>query len=65
MKISDQETFSKEQVQIAIKQFLEWGEKEYKHSQEGYFSGDGWAARCLRWHLEQLKNEKDDLKSGV
>ena len=49
------ETFRRDQVICAIDQFLEYGEQEYNKSHKGYFSGPGWAARALRWHLEQLK----------
>lgn len=45
------ETFTPEQVQSAIRAFLEYGEQEHGKSQGGYFSGDGWAAVRLRWHL--------------
>jgi len=30
---------------------------QYLKSQQGYFSGFGWAARALRFHLKQLKGE--------
>ncbi len=53
-----QETFDSWQVQCAIEQFLEYGEEQFLKSQHGYFSGSGWAARCLRFHLEQLKRGK-------
>lgn len=51
------ETFTKDQVEHAIRAFLEFGEQSFKEpiQQRGYFSGGGWAARCLRWHLEQLE----------
>ncbi len=65
------ETFTKNQVIDAIKSFLEYGEKTYtpdrlpgdytKHGQNGYFSGTGWAARCLRFHLEELKEDKSKI----
>lgn len=52
------ETFTDEQVTCALGQWLEYGEKSYipnhKFSDKGhagYFSGVGWAARCLRYHL--------------
>ena len=50
------EAFSPEQVQCAIQFFLNYGEQEFKKSQQGYYSGDGWAARCLRYHLQELKS---------
>ena len=52
------ETFSDSQVEDAIKSFLEFGEQQYLKSQQGYFSGPGWAARCLRFHLAQLKTRE-------
>ncbi len=58
------ETFTKNQVIDAIKSFLEYGEKTLvidkisgEPGHKGYFSGIGWAARCLRFHLEELKEE--------
>lgn len=59
MTTKDTEKFSPEQVQTAIEQFLEYGEQQYGGSQHGYFSGSGWAARCLRFHLEKLKSKKN------
>jgi hypothetical protein len=49
------ETFDSWQVQCAIEQFLQYGEEQFLKSQQGYYSGYGWAARCLRFHLEELK----------
>lgn len=49
------ETFNSFHVQSAIRDFLEYGEGERGKSHQGYFSGSGWAARCLRWHLEKLR----------
>jgi ABC-type sugar transport system ATPase subunit len=49
------ETFINSEVMNAIKAFLDYGEQEYLKSQQGYFSRPGFAARALRWHLEQLK----------
>ena len=49
------ETFSPWQVQCAIEQFLEYGEEQFMKSQQGYYSGGGWAARCVRFHLRELK----------
>ena len=60
------ETFTKNQVVDAIESFLEYGEKTFVEEKEigglgqkGYFSGNGWAARCLRYHLEELKGEQE------
>lgn len=56
------ETFSQTQVMMSIKQFLEYGEdtcfEEMGH--RGYYSGHGWAARCLRFHLRKLEAMKAD-----
>lgn len=52
------EQFSHSDVSWAIQQFLQWGENEYGKSQQGYFSGDGWAARVLRYHLVQLRAQQ-------
>jgi len=51
------EEFTREQTIAAIESFLEYGEKQFGISQQGYFSGNGFAARCLRWYLQQLKHE--------
>jgi len=37
----------------AIEQFLKYGESEFGKSQQGYFSGGGWAATQLRGLLER------------
>ena len=60
-----EETFTKNKIEAAIRSFLEYGEQEYLKSQQGYFSGPGWAARCLRYHHEQLKVQKDDEDTVV
>jgi hypothetical protein len=53
------EAFSKQQVIAAIEQWLEYGESSFNgKGHKGYFSGSGWAARCLRHHLEQIKSER-------
>lgn len=49
------ETFTTDQVIHAIRKFLEFGQDQYGKSQQGYFSGGGWAARCLRAHLAALE----------
>jgi hypothetical protein len=59
---TQQETFTDNEIITAIKQWLEHGEKCFvknkplgdERGHAGYFSGDGWAARCLRFHLDQL-----------
>ena len=58
------EYFTPTQICNAIKAFLDYGEESFNPDKQigdgvghgGYFSGNGWAARCLRLHLEQLKN---------
>ena len=53
------ETFTNEQVKDAIRQWLRWGEDAYKAGhQQGYFSGDGWGARCLKFHLRRLSKRR-------
>lgn len=55
-----EETFTDDQINQAIKQFLDYGEQTYvphalaahEAGHGGYFSGPGWAARCLRYHLQ-------------
>lgn len=55
--MTNEPEFSNADVIEAIKDFLEFGEDSYDCCQRGYFSGDGYAARCLRYHLEQLQRE--------
>ena len=52
------ETFNRSQIIHSIQCFLDWGEKHYKISHTGYFSGDGFAARALRYHMKQLEKEE-------
>lgn len=56
------ETFTQEEVKQAIRSFLSYGEEQYGKSQQGYFSGPGFAARALRFHLDRLTsdNRKSD-----
>lgn len=56
------ETFTPEEVQQAIRSFIAYGEDQYGKSQQGYFSGNGFAARALRFHLDRLTsdNRKSD-----
>jgi hypothetical protein len=59
------EKFTRLQTIDAIRSFLEFGEKmlvethgEYVKDLQGhagYYSGSGWAARCLAAHLERLE----------
>ena len=57
-EIVQAETFPKEEIKEAIKKFIEYGEQTFSKmpglSHEGNFSGDGWAARRLRQHLEDM-----------
>jgi len=55
-QIDKEETFTDDQVKMAIESFLEHGEHSFEVSHKGYYSGYGWAARCLRFHLKQIKN---------
>jgi hypothetical protein len=59
------ETFAKWEVIAAIEQFLEYGEEQFQKSHDGYFSGQGWAARCLRSHKEQLLNSISTDETSV
>ena len=50
------EVFDQDAITKAIKDFLEYGEKSFRGvGHQGYFSGGGFAARVLRYHLEQLR----------
>ena len=51
------ETFTLEEVQLAIWSFLEYGEQQYGKSQQGHFSGSGFAARAMRFHLDRLMSD--------
>jgi hypothetical protein len=51
------ETFTAEEVQQAIRSFLIYGEDQYGKSHRGYFSGQGFAARALRFHLDRLTSD--------
>lgn len=46
--------FTDEQVLCAINAFLARGASD-EHS---YFSGDGWAARCLRFHRDRMERQR-------
>lgn len=43
--------FNEHQVRNAIRDWLTYGEGQKDKSHDGYFSGDGAAARILRWLL--------------
>ena len=48
----DAEQFTQDQVGDAIASWLAYGEESNRPGGHGgYFSGGGWAARCLRYHL--------------
>jgi len=51
------ETFTPEQVEHAIRSFLSYGEDQYGKSQHGYFSGQGFAGRALRFHLSKFVHD--------
>ena len=48
------EAFLPWEIEQAIRQFLEFGEAQFGDSHHGYYSGSGWAARCLRYHVDEL-----------
>ena len=57
------EAFTVQQVICAIEEFLKYGEDSFVKDKEigdlgqgGYFRGNGWAARCLRFHLSELNH---------
>lgn len=51
------ETFTPEQVEHAIRSFLSYGEDQYGKSQHGFFSGQGFAGRALRFHLSKFVHD--------
>jgi hypothetical protein len=53
-----EETFTDDQVIGAIEAWLEYGEQSLGKAHNGYFSDWGWAARCLRYHLKQLREKQ-------
>ena len=46
--------FTTAEVIVAIRDFLKYGGDQYGVSQQGYFSGGGFAAAALRYHLDVL-----------
>lgn len=50
------EEFTDAEIRHAIEQWLEYGEASQGKAHHGYFSGIGWAARVLRFHLVELEN---------
>ena len=52
------ETFTDEQIIDSIRKFLEFGEQTKGTAHQGYFSGDGFAARCLRYHYDNFPKKK-------
>jgi len=53
-----EETFTLGQIRDAIQCFLQFGDSSLGCCQKGYFSGGGWAARALRYHLSTLQDDK-------
>lgn len=50
------ETFNRAEIIDAVEVFLDLGHRKAPNS---YCDGSGWAARCLRRHLERLKEGKE------
>ncbi len=57
-----EETFTQSEIIAALGSFLKFGEMSHvpgnmplHYGHRGYFSGPGFAARALRYHLEQLQ----------
>ena len=49
--------FTPDQMVVAINQWLQFGEDMFNDGhQQGYFSGDGWAARSLRAAREFIEH---------
>lgn len=60
------EVFTPDQVETCLRHWLKYGEQSFVPEKEfgapghrGVFSGDGFEARCLRYHLSQVKNAND------
>jgi hypothetical protein len=53
--LAPEEQFTEDQIHSVIRAWLEYGENSFGRCQQGYFSGDGFGARCLRYHLKQLE----------
>ena len=53
--VEEAETFDDDQIIDSIKSFLRNGEDT---ATEGYYCGYGWAARCLRYHLDMLVKKR-------
>jgi hypothetical protein len=56
--MTDREKFTDSDIVTAIRHFLQFGEDGQGRSHQGYYSGDGWAARVMRFHLDQLNVER-------
>jgi hypothetical protein len=56
------EKFTTEEVKTAIEQWLEFGERSDGNSHQGYFSGEGWAARALRYALSRMLDDLQDYE---
>ena len=62
----EDETFTDDQVIQCIEEWLAVGERacvESRGEKYGCFQGNGWYARCLRWHLEQLEKAEKEMAS--
>lgn len=60
--MSEPETFTIDQTIMALESFLAYAASEEGKSQQGYFSGRGWAARCVRAHIKALIPSSDFYK---
>jgi hypothetical protein len=60
--VTDGEAFTQDQVEASLRAYLDYGEQQYLKSQQGYFSGEGFAARCIRWHLNTIAAATKETK---
>ena len=67
--VAGKEIFTPAEVESAVRRFLEFGEESYvpgnrpfKSGHHGYYSGSGWAARVLRYHLQQLREGRPEVQ---
>jgi hypothetical protein len=59
MKHKPKPEFSEEQIDEAIESFLEYGRSTLGTGHQGAYSGVGFPARCLRFHLEKRKTTRE------
>lgn len=52
---SGEEAFAKYQIVHELRAILDYAEREYGKSQQGYFSGQGFGARALRALVNELE----------